>query len=69
MKDLVGKIMAWEEGRMSPKETVRFFGELVKSGMVWKLQGVYGRTAVRLIEQGYITNTGKVNKKKLESLV
>lgn len=68
-RDLVDKVMAWEAGNMSDKDTVKFFAELVKSGMAWKLQGMYGRTAMSLIKQGYITKSGKVNKKKLETLV
>jgi hypothetical protein len=35
---------------------------MVKSGIVWKLQGSYGRTATALIEQGYINKAGKVLK-------
>ena len=69
VKDLVSKIMKWEAGEMSNKETVRFFGQLVKSGMAWRLQGMYGRMAISLINQGYISKSGDVNKKKLEELV
>lgn len=58
--DLVGLIMAWESGEMSPDATVEFFGQLVKNGMAWTLQGCYGRMAARLIEAGYLAKTGKV---------
>jgi len=68
-KDLVDKIIAWESGELSDKDTVRFFAELVKSGQAWSLQGTYGRTAMNLIERGYITKSGKINKKKLSELV
>jgi len=68
-KDLVDKIMRWENGQMSDPEMVRFFGQLVKSGMAWKLQGMYGRQASRLIEAGLIDAKGKVNKKKLSELM
>jgi len=56
----VGKIMAWENGELSPDATVEFFGELVETGMAWSLQGCYGRMAARLIEAGYLDKTGKV---------
>jgi len=68
-KDLVSKIMRWEAGEMSEKDTVRFFGQLVKSGMAWRLQGMYGRMAESLISQGYISKSGDVNRKKLKELV
>jgi len=68
-KDLVDKIIAWEHGELSDKDTVRFFAELVKSGQAWSLQGTYGRTAMSLIKQGYITKSGKINKKKLSELM
>ena len=48
--DLVDKIMAYEQGDMDQDETVEFFQELVEDGLVWRLQGHYGRTAARLIE-------------------
>lgn len=58
--DVVGLIMAWECGELSAEETVKFFGELVKNGMAWSLQGCYGRTAAGLIEAGYLNKQGKV---------
>ena len=32
--DLVGKIMDFESGEMSPDEAVKFFAELIKSGRI-----------------------------------
>ena len=52
--DLVDKIMAYEQGDMDQDETVEFFQELVEDGLVWRLQGHYGRTAARLIEAGLV---------------
>lgn len=60
--DLVIKIMAYEDGTMTDKDTVAFFGELVASGMAWTLQGTYGRMANQLIETGYINRKGEVLK-------
>jgi len=53
MKDLVSKIMAWENGEMELEEEAEFFQELIDNGMAWTLQGMYGRQAARLIEAGY----------------
>lgn len=51
----VGKIMEYEQGDMSEDDTIAFFQALIDSGMAWKLQGHYGRTAQQLIEAGYCT--------------
>jgi len=55
--DLVGWIMAYEGGDMDEAETVAGFQHLINTGLVWKLQGHYGRTAVALIEAGYCDPT------------
>ena len=55
MSDLVGKIMAYEDGEMDQEEAVSFFQELINDGTAWTLQGHYGRTAKALIEAGYCT--------------
>jgi hypothetical protein len=62
--DLVDKIIAYESGEMNDHDTIEFFAELVKSGMAWTLQGSYGRTAIALINAGYINRKGKVLKVK-----
>ena len=54
-KNLTDKIIRFEEGEMTDKEVVSFFQELVNTGLVWNLQGFYGRTAVHLIAEGLIT--------------
>ena len=56
--DLTGKIMAYEDGNMSEEEMVMFFQELVDTGLAWKLQGMYGRMAARLIDAGLVTPAG-----------
>lgn len=52
--DQLGKIMAYEQGDLSEDETVELFQALVDSGLAWKLQGHYGRTAMALIEAGLV---------------
>jgi hypothetical protein len=46
-------IMAYEDGGLYEEDIITGFQELIDSGLVWKLQGHYGRTAARLIEGGY----------------
>ena len=54
MGDLVQKIIDYENGELSYEEVIELFQELVDSGLAWKLQGSYGRAAVRLIEEGVV---------------
>jgi hypothetical protein len=44
--------MRYEQGEMTKEEMVKFFQELIDTGMAWRLQGHYGRTAKVLIEAG-----------------
>ena len=54
-QDMVDKIIKYENGNMTNEETIKFFQELIDSGMAWKLQGHYGRTAIHLLEVGLCT--------------
>jgi hypothetical protein len=46
-------IMRLEGGEIDdPDEVIDGFQRLIDSGVVWNLQGSYGRTAARLIESG-----------------
>jgi len=58
MDDMVGRMVAFESGQLTNPEALELFSELIKSGMVWALQGAYGRTAGDLIERGVITADG-----------
>lgn len=48
-------MIAFENGELDEDECVEFFQGLVDSGIVWQLQGSYGRTASALIEAGQVT--------------
>ena len=50
--DAVTFIIELESGTLSEEEVIAGFQELINSGLVWQLQGVYGRTATALIESG-----------------
>lgn len=49
----IDAIIAYEQGDLDFDETVALFQELIDSGMAYKLQGHYGRTAEALIDAGY----------------
>lgn len=52
--DTVSAIMAFESGDLDEEGIIALFQDLVDTGLAWKLQGSYGRTARALIERGYI---------------
>lgn len=50
--DQVEFIMEYENGELDEDGVVEGFQNLIDSGIVWSLQGSYGRTASALIEAG-----------------
>ena len=51
---MLDKIIAFEQGELNDSETIDLFQEMVNSGLVWELQGGYGRTAMNLIDRGIV---------------
>ena len=49
----IDKIIAFEQGDLDEEGILELFQELIDSGLVWQLQGSYGRMARNLIEAGY----------------
>lgn len=45
-------IIEYEAGALSEEEVIDGFQHLIDSGIVWSLQGSYGRTAATLIAAG-----------------
>ena len=56
--DVVGSIIAWEQGSLDYDATLRLFQHLVDTGLAWELQGVYGRTARYMLDTGLIRPAG-----------
>jgi hypothetical protein len=55
MFGLTEKLMEFEDGMLTFEEVVDLFQRLVDTGLAWRLQGFYGRTAAELIRNGYVT--------------
>lgn len=63
-KDFIDQMMEYESGELSDKETLDMFSNIIKEhGMLWSLQGHYGRTANALIEDGWLDKDGNIIKK------
>ena len=54
------KIIKYENSELSAIEEIGLFAELIKTGLVWQLQGFYGRMARGYIEEGVISKEGKI---------
>ena len=50
----IDRIIRWEGGEITEEETVELFKTLVQTGHAWGLQGMYGRQAIHLIQEGLI---------------
>ena len=57
--DLVGRIIEYESGEMPDENVPEFFQQLIDTGTVWHLQGVYQRTARGLVDSGLCHWKGK----------
>lgn len=45
----------YEQGLLDFDDTLALFQDLIDSGLAWRLQGSYGRTAQALLDEGYLT--------------
>ena len=65
--DVAGNILAYETDQLGGDKLVELFQHLLDSGLCWKLQGQYARTANRFIEVGLITQKETTNANHLPS--
>ncbi len=52
--DLTTRIIEFETGTATEEQTIELFQYLVDTGLVWSLQGSYGRIAQNWIENGLL---------------
>jgi hypothetical protein len=50
---ILNQVIAYEQGELDEEGIIDLFQELITTGMAWKMQGSYGRTASALIDAGY----------------
>lgn len=56
----IDQIIDFENGEMDEQQIIEMFASGIKSGMVWQLQGSYGRMAQSLIDKKIIDNEGNI---------
>ena len=60
--DVCGLLMEYEAGTLDDDRTLDLFAGLVQTGMAWTLQGSYGRTAMAMIREGWLSKTGEIKR-------
>jgi len=50
----INELIDWEAGQLNADHEARMFQYLVDTGLVWRLQGAYGRRAEALLAEGTI---------------
>lgn len=55
--NICGFITRYEGGESDEQEIIEGFQAMIDSGVVWSLQGCYGRTAVNFIRSGRCIDT------------
>jgi len=63
----IDEIIKYEAGELNDEQTLCLFSNLIRSGMAWKLQGHYGRTAKALIDDGWLDGYGMFQDKCYEN--
>lgn len=53
--NLTRDIIAFEAGELNDEQIIELFQNLLDTGLVWHLQGSYGRATANLLEAGLIT--------------
>jgi len=53
--DYLDQMLCFELGTLDQDQVIQLFQRLIDAGVVWQLQGFYGRTARDLISAGLCT--------------
>lgn len=67
--ELLDKITAFEEGELTLVQVLELFSYLIRSKLLWRLQGNYERTAQDLLDRGLIDSSGEIVWENVEAQV
>ena len=67
--DLVQAFKDLDEGTITPRTYLELHAHMIRDGSAWSVPGRWGRTAVGLIEGGYITSTGEITQKGRDAVI
>jgi hypothetical protein len=56
--EIAQQMHLYESGQLDLDQILNLFSVLIQNGMVWTLQGSYGRMARHLIDSGSLTSDG-----------
>jgi hypothetical protein len=56
MLNIASEIISYESGELGDGEVIALFQKLINTGVVWQLQGSYGRQAQAFIDDGLCVN-------------
>ncbi|AVO22555.1 hypothetical protein PBI_PAEDORE_72 [Streptomyces phage Paedore] len=62
MKELAIDLTTHDAGELNQRETLELFDTLITSGMVWTLEVRHARTALWMINEGWILPFGGITK-------
>jgi len=68
IKNFVGDMLDYESGNLSDLQILELFAHLIKTGLVWSLQGSYGRTGKAFIAEGFISDEGVITQHAYDTL-
>ena len=66
LSETVNRINEFEGGNLTIQKYVELFSHLVANGQAWTLQGMYGRTAMNLIENNIIEKDGAITQEAID---
>jgi hypothetical protein len=61
MSICISTLIDYENGELSDSETIKLFSHLIKTEMIWRLQGSYAPKGKALRDAGFLLGDGSIN--------